>query len=99
MPPLLRQRCQRRVSGLSGPNLCQFSHRSRNFLADPNECRGRWSVVVLDANEVTRLLDMASCIRAVEAAFRARGEGKAAPSATLGFPLDGGSLHVKVASL
>jgi len=56
-------------------------------------------LLVLDATEITRLLDMASCIRAVEAAFRARGEGRAAPSATLGFPLDGGSLHVKVASL
>jgi ornithine cyclodeaminase/alanine dehydrogenase-like protein (mu-crystallin family) len=56
-------------------------------------------LLVLDASEITRLLDMASCIRAVEAAFRARGEGRATPSATLGFPLDGGSLHVKVASL
>ena len=56
-------------------------------------------MLVLDANEITRLLDMPSCIRVVEDAFRARGEGRAAPSATLGFPLDGGSLHVKVASL
>jgi ornithine cyclodeaminase/alanine dehydrogenase-like protein (mu-crystallin family) len=56
-------------------------------------------MLVLDANDVTRLLDMPSCIRAVEAAFRARGEGRPAPSATLGFPLDGGGLHVKVASL
>jgi ornithine cyclodeaminase/alanine dehydrogenase-like protein (mu-crystallin family) len=56
-------------------------------------------MLVLEAKEITELLDMPSCIRAVEAAFRARGEGRAAPSATLGFPLDGGSLHVKVASL
>ena len=56
-------------------------------------------MLVLDADDVTRLLDMPSCIRAVEAAFRARGEGRATPSATLGFPLEGGSLHVKVASL
>jgi ornithine cyclodeaminase/alanine dehydrogenase-like protein (mu-crystallin family) len=56
-------------------------------------------LLVLDADDVTRLLDMPSCIHAVEAAFRARGEGRAAPSATLGFPLDGGGLHVKVASL
>jgi ornithine cyclodeaminase/alanine dehydrogenase-like protein (mu-crystallin family) len=54
---------------------------------------------VLDGAEVTRLLDMPSCIRAVEDAFRARGEGRPAPSATLGFPLTGGTLHVKVASL
>ena len=56
-------------------------------------------MLVLDADDVTQLLDMPSCIRAVEAAFRARGDGRAAPSATLGFPLDGGGLHVKVASL
>lgn len=56
-------------------------------------------MLVLGASEIIRLLDMASCIRAVEAAFRARGEGRPVPSAALGFPLDGGSLHVKVASL
>jgi ornithine cyclodeaminase/alanine dehydrogenase-like protein (mu-crystallin family) len=56
-------------------------------------------MLVLDADEVVRLLDMSTCIRAVEAAFRARGEGRAAPSATLSFPLHGGSLHVKVARL
>ena len=56
-------------------------------------------MLVIDADEITRLLDMASCIQAVEAAFRARGEGRAAPSATLGFPLEGGGLHVKVASM
>ena len=56
-------------------------------------------MLVLGSDDVSRLLDMASCIRAVEAAFRARGEGRAAPSATLGFPLNGGGLHVKVASL
>ena len=54
---------------------------------------------VLGANEIGPLLDMASCIRAVEDAFRARGTGRAAASATLGFALDGGGLHVKVASL
>ena len=59
----------------------------------------RCALLVLDASEIIRLLDMASCIRAVEAAFRARGEGRPVPSAALGFPLDGGSLHVKVASL
>ena len=56
-------------------------------------------MLVLDANDVTALLDMRSCISAVEEAFRARGEGRAPPSATLGFPLEGGGIHVKVASL
>jgi len=54
---------------------------------------------VLDGQAVVRLLDMPSCIAAVENAFRARGEGRPTPSAVLGVPLDGGSLHVKVASL
>ena len=56
-------------------------------------------MLVLDANDVMRLLDMPSCIRAVEAAFRALGDGHVAPSRTLGLPLEGGGLHVKVASL
>ena len=56
-------------------------------------------MLVLEGNDVTKLLDMASCIRAVEQAFRSRGEGHAAASATLGFPLEGGGLHVKVACL
>jgi alanine dehydrogenase len=56
-------------------------------------------MLVLDANDVVRLLDIPSCIRAVEEALRARGEGRAPPSATLGFPLEGGGIHVKVASL
>src|SRR5437588_4484475 len=56
-------------------------------------------MLVLDAKEVTRLLDMPSCIRAVEAAFRARGEGRPTPSAMLGLELGEGSLHAKMASL
>ena len=56
-------------------------------------------MLVLDGNDVTKLLDMASCIRAVEQAFRMRGEGHARPAASLGFPLEGGGLHVKVACL
>jgi ornithine cyclodeaminase/alanine dehydrogenase-like protein (mu-crystallin family) len=57
------------------------------------------SVQVLDAEEIARLLDMPSCIRAVEAAFRARGEGRSAPSAMVGLELGGGGLHAKMASL
>ena len=54
---------------------------------------------VFDAESVLRLLDMPSCIRAVERAFRARGEGRPAPSAMSGLELRGGSLHAKMASL
>jgi len=56
-------------------------------------------MLVLDGEAVRRLLDMPSCIRAVEDAFRCRGEGRPTPSAVLGFPLEAGTLHVKVASL
>jgi ornithine cyclodeaminase/alanine dehydrogenase-like protein (mu-crystallin family) len=35
---------------------------------------------ILSANEVVRLLDIGDCIREVENAFRARGEGKRASS-------------------
>ena len=54
---------------------------------------------LLSGDEVARLLDIDSCIRCVEEAFCARGTGHRAPSATLGFPLPGGSLHAKVGSL
>jgi ornithine cyclodeaminase/alanine dehydrogenase-like protein (mu-crystallin family) len=54
---------------------------------------------VLDAESVVRLLDMPSCIRAVEEAFRARGDGRPTPSAMSGLALRGGTLHAKMASL
>ena len=54
---------------------------------------------ILGAESVIRLLDMPSCIRAVEQAFRARGDGRPTPSALSGLELPGGSLHAKMASL
>lgn len=54
---------------------------------------------VFDRETVIRLLDMPSCIRAVEQAFRARGEGKPTPSAMSGLELAHGVLHAKMASL
>src|SRR5256885_950129 len=54
---------------------------------------------VLDGTEVTRLLDTPSCIRAVEAALRARGEGKPIPSAMIGLDVGCGSVHAKMARL
>jgi alanine dehydrogenase len=56
-------------------------------------------VRVLTDQDVARLLDMPSCIRAIEHAFRARGDGRHAPSGMAGIPLEGGSLHAKIASL
>lgn len=52
---------------------------------------------ILNSGEVARLLDMSSCIEVVTDAFRARGGGRPAPSGVLGLPLDGGSLHAKIA--
>lgn len=54
---------------------------------------------VLDRDTVVRLLDMPSCIRAVEEAFRARGEGKPTPSSMAGLELAHGTVHAKMASL
>ena len=54
---------------------------------------------LLDRDTVVRLLDMPSCIRAVEEAFRARGEGKPTPSSMAGLELAHGTVHAKMASL
>jgi alanine dehydrogenase len=54
---------------------------------------------VLERTDVERLLDMESCITAVESAFRARGEGRPASSGVLGLELDGGTLHAKLGAL
>ena len=54
---------------------------------------------VLGRSDVERLLDMESCINAVEDAFRARGEGRRASSGVLGLELDGGTLHAKLGVL
>ena len=54
---------------------------------------------VLDRETVVRLLDMPSCIRAVEHAFRARGEGLPASSSIAGLELARGTVHAKMAAL
>ena len=55
--------------------------------------------LLLTRSDVERLLDARSCIDAVEAAFRARGEGKTSPSGVMGIHLAGGGLHAKGAAL
>src|SRR4051812_27328606 len=65
----------------------------------PRQDSSRGPMRVFDAGSVIRLLDMPSCIRAVEQAFRARGEGRPTPSAMSGLELANGSLHAKMASL
>jgi alanine dehydrogenase len=54
---------------------------------------------IIGGPEVEQLLDMASCIQALEHAFRTRGEGGRAPSAVCGVELPEGGLHAKLAML
>ena len=54
---------------------------------------------VLRRPEIELLLDMQSCIDAVERAFRARGEGERASSGAIGLELNDGSLHAKLGTL
>ena len=56
-------------------------------------------ILFLEADDVERFLDPASCIAAVEAAFRARGEGQSAPTGVLGVHAPEGGFHVKAAAL
>ena len=56
-------------------------------------------VIILTAGQVERLLDMHSCMDAVEAAFRARANGSRNQSAIAGVSLEHGKLHAKLATL
>ena len=49
--------------------------------------------------DLERLLDIRSCIDAVENAFRQRAEGRPSPSGVLGIHVEGGGFHVKAAML
>ena len=54
---------------------------------------------LLSAAEVASLLDMGSCIREVENAFRARASGKRASSSVSGLELGSGGLHAKLGAV
>lgn len=54
---------------------------------------------LLTQRDVVRLLDLASCIDAVERAFRLHGEGRTVKPGVLGTHVDGGGFHVKTAGL
>jgi alanine dehydrogenase len=56
-------------------------------------------MLVLRRDDIEALLDMKSCITAVEDAFRARGEGRPASSTVLGLELEEGTLHAKLGTL
>ena len=55
--------------------------------------------LVLSATDIAGLLDMESCIEAVERAFRLLGEGAARPPATCAFHVPDGGFHVKIGAL
>ncbi len=57
------------------------------------------STLVLTAADVWRLLDLPSCMKAVEQAFIAHAEGRAYGPAILGTHVPGGGFHVKAAGL
>src|SRR5471032_2177459 len=50
-------------------------------------------------SDVERLLDIPSCISAVENAFRLRGNGSLSPSGVLGVHVASGGFHAKAAFL
>lgn len=53
----------------------------------------------LTGSDLENLLDVRSCITAVEDAFRQRGEGRLSPSGVLGIHANGGGFHLKAALL
>jgi alanine dehydrogenase len=56
-------------------------------------------VLLLAASDIERLLDLDTCVAAVESAFRALGEGGCPAPRSLGLHVDGGIFHVKAAAL
>ena len=57
------------------------------------------STLILVAAEIERLLDLKSCMAAVESAFVAHAEGRAFGPAILGVHVPGGGFHVKAAGM
>lgn len=55
--------------------------------------------LILTRRDVARLLTLDECIAAVEAAFRAHGEGRAPPPGVLGLHTGEGGFHIKAALL
>lgn len=56
-------------------------------------------ILVLSQSEVAALLDMDTCIEAVDRAFRLHAEGKTLAPGVLGVAADGGGFHIKAAGL
>lgn len=58
----------------------------------------RWPIA-LTRRDIAELLDLDSCIAAVEQAFRLHGSGRADPPGVLGVPLPDGGFHIKAGVL
>ena len=57
------------------------------------------STLILTRRDVSRLVSLDDCIAAVEAAFRALGEGRARRPGVLGVPSGHGGFHIKAAAI
>src|SRR6185295_2829904 len=57
------------------------------------------STLLLTASEVEALLDLPSCIAAIEEVLRLHAAGETVPPRVLGLPAEAGGLHVKAAGL
>ena len=57
------------------------------------------STLILTGRDVSRLLSLDDCIAAVEAAFRAAGEGRVRAPGVLGMPTVDGGFHIKAAGI
>src|SRR3954468_5612332 len=55
--------------------------------------------LILQRHQVAELLDLDTCITAVESAFRMLGEGKAGPPGVLGVHAKDGGFHIKAGIL
>lgn len=68
-------------------------------MPSPKPVHSSQPVLLLSQPDVAALLTMPDCIRAVEAAFRLYGEGKAGKPGVLGVHTDGGGFHIKAGIL
>ncbi|HEX9667987.1 MAG TPA: ornithine cyclodeaminase family protein, partial [Thermoanaerobaculia bacterium] len=55
--------------------------------------------LLLTASEVVALLDLPSCMAAIEEVLRRHAAGETLPPRVLGLPADGGGVHVKAAGV
>ena len=61
--------------------------------------QAREGTLILTRSEVAALLDLDTCIEAVERAFRMHGEGRTSDPAILGVDVPGGAFHAKAGAL